>query len=274
MDGSRQADRPMGDVASTLRDIEKLQKDRRHRDARKSFFVEGVRNFVRVVDHGFEISLVFYSEKLLTAPLARKFVRRLRRSGVSTLRVSPEEFRSGSRAHRASGVGAIVRQRWHTLETAGTDRGLCWIVLGKVRSPGNLGTLIRSSEAVGGAGFILLDRSVDPYDPSVVRASMGSLFGQRFVRTRPPDLRQWSRRHRRQIIGASPESRNDFHRFDYPSEALLFLGEERRGLSLDQRSICDDLVGIPMIGEADSLNLGVAGSLLMYELLRRSPRAG
>jgi len=104
-------------VPQTLAEIKRLQTDQRYRDANGLFFIEGVRNFVQVADNKFDIALILYSERLLIAPLARKLVRRFRRSGIPVVKVSPEEFRSISQMPRVSGVGAIVRQRWTLLDT-------------------------------------------------------------------------------------------------------------------------------------------------------------
>ena len=146
-------------------------------------------------------------------------------------------------------------------------------MLEAVRSEGNLGSLLRTSEAIGGAGFILVGPRIDPFAPAVVRASMGALFGQTFIRTNDHSLRNWVRRHRCRVIGASPDGSAELHRFDYPRPTILVLGEERQGLTTFQRGLCSDLVRIPMVGVADSLNLAVAGSLLLYEVYRaRSAR--
>ncbi|GAB1540186.1 RNA methyltransferase [Scytonema sp. NUACC21] len=256
------------DVEATLAEVQKLQFDRKYRDASGLFYIEGVRNFVQAIDNGFDVSTILFSEKLLTAPVARKLVRHTRRKGVASIPVTPEQFRQISYTERASGVGAIVRQRWFKLRDVSPQAGLCWLALETVRSPGNLGTLIRTSEAVGGAGFIFIGGHVDPFDPDVVRASMGALFRQKFVRTGFPSLREWIRRQCCHAIGASPDGTTDFHQFDYPPSTLLFLGEERQGLTQQQRDLCQHLLRIPIVGTADSLNLAVAGSLLMYEVYR------
>lgn len=256
------------DVEATLTQVEKLQCNRAHRNASGLFYIEGVRNFVKAIDNNFDISAIVFSEKLLTAPLARKLVRRSRRAGVPCISVTPEQFRRVSQTERASGVGAIAHQRWLKLHDILPQAGLCWVVLETVRSPGNLGSLIRTSEAVGGAGFIFIGTSVDPFDPDVVRASMGSLFNQKFVRTNLSALRHWLRHHDCSSIGASPDAIADFHQFNYPASTLLFLGEERQGLTPQQRDLCQHLVRIPMVGAVDSLNLAVAGSLLMYEIYK------
>jgi len=256
------------DAECTLYEIKRLQADRAHRDVRRTFFVEGVRNVVRAIENRFHIETLVYSEKLLIVPIARKMIRQLRRSGTPTLPVSPETFRQISTAHHASGVGAIIAQRWSPLHGTSPTAGLCWVVLEEVRSEGNLGTLIRTSEAVGGAGFILVGARIDPFDPDVVRASMGALFGQTFIRTNDLSLRNWLRRHHCRVVGASPDGSAELHHFEYPRPTILVLGEERSGLTPFLRHLCADLVRIPMAAAADSLNLGVAGSLFLYEVYR------
>ena len=192
----------------------------------------------------------------------------MRRHGSKTINLTPEEFRSISQTERASGIGAIAYQHWSKLHHINPHSALCWVVLETVRSPGNLGTLIRTSEAVGGAGLILLGSQIDPFAPNAVRPTMGSLFRQKLVRTNFQSLHHWIRRHSCRVIGASPAGKINFHQFKYPRSTLLFLGDERKGLTQQQRDLCQYLVRIPMVGETDSLNLAVAGSLLMYEVYR------
>lgn len=267
--------RPVLAAESPIVEVERLQTDRSHRDARRAFFVEGVRNVIRAVGRGYNIEAILQSDRLLTVRTARQLVRECRRSGIPVFGVSPEEFRKISKLHHASGVGAIVSQRWSRLHSISPKAGLCWIVLERVRSPGNLGSLMRTSESVGGAGFILVGDAVDPHDPAVVRGSMGSIFGQDLVRTDYASLRHWLRRHRCRLVGASPDGEHDLHRFEFPRPTILLLGEERKGIDPRQRDLCPHLVRIPMVGWPDSLNLAVAGGLLVYEVFRaRSARVG
>jgi len=255
-------------IAPTLAHAARLQRDRRYRDTHDQFFVEGVRNFVTAVDHGCTVDALLYSERLLTSPVACKLVRRLKRAGVQFARVSPEQFRSVSHAERASGVAAVLRQNIQDLAHVPPGDSPCWVVLSHVRAPGNLGTLIRTAAAVGAAGFILLGNSVDPFDTAVVRASMGALVRQAFVRASIEQLRDWASQHQLQVIGASPDGTLAYDQLRYTHPTLLLLGEERGGLSAEQRTICRQIVRIPMVAGADSLNLGVAGSLLLYAIVR------
>ena len=232
------------------------------------FFVEGVRNVVHAIESGFQIETLVYSEKLLIVPIARRLVRDRRRSGTPTFEVTPEVFRQISMTPRASGVGAVVAQRWSPLHHTSPKAGLCWVVLEAVRSEGNLGSLIRTSEAVGGAGFILAGPPYRPLRPcgrprldgGAVPAGLhpGERPGPQELGP-PPPLPCHRGRHRR--VGRPPPLRlspADDHR----------PGRGAQGLTPAQRGLCTDLVRIPMEGAADSLNLAVAGSLLMYEVYR------
>ena len=254
--------------SEVLTQVAQLQSSRNFRDRHNLFYVEGVRNFMQVATSNFELATILYSEKLLTVTPARQLIRKLRRQGIKTIKLTPEQFRQISYTEKASGVAAIVKQRWTKLHQISPHKELCWTALEQVRSPGNLGTLIRSSEAIGGGGFILIGKNIDPYSPNVIRATMGALFHQKLIRTSYNSLTHWIRRHSCQVIGASPEGKIDFHRFKYPRSTILFLGEERKGLTKNQQDLCNHLIRIPMVGKSDSLNLGVAGSLLLYEVYK------
>jgi len=265
--------RPISQQAlDTFSLIHSLQSNRKTRDQQKAFFIEGVRNFVQVCDHQYTLNNIIYSEKLCTSALARKLVRQRRRAGTPTLSVSPEQFRSISKTERASGVAAIVKQRWGQLNDINHTQG-SWLIFDHVRSSGNLGTLIRSAEAFGNTGFIFLGNSIDPYSPDIVRASMAAVFRQTFIRSNNTSLKSWLKKHNHAPIGASPEAQSSFQSINYPQPCFLFLGNERKGLSTVQRHMCSSLVSIPMVGQGDSLNLGVAGSLLLYEVFRSSGMA-
>jgi TrmH family RNA methyltransferase len=164
------------EFAHVLPKVRKLQSNRQFRDSKKLFFAEGIRNFVEAVDHHFPVETIIYSEKLLISPVARKMVRRLKQGGTPFARVSPEEFRKISITERASGIAAIFRQPILKLGEVKPDDSICWTAISDIRSSGNLGTLIRTSAAVGAGGVILIGEHVDPFDPGVVRATMGALF--------------------------------------------------------------------------------------------------
>jgi RNA methyltransferase, TrmH family len=260
------------DIAPVLAKIKKLQGDRTYRDHQGLFFVEGIRNFVSAVDCSFSIDTLLYCEKLLISPIARKMVRRLKRAGVPFARVSPEQFRQISQTERASGVGAILRQHAQRLDQTNPNESLCWVALSRIRSLGNLGSLMRTSAAIGAAGFIFIGDGIDPYDPNVIRATMGALFNQRIVRANAEQFRRWIKSHRLQVVGASPDGQLNYDQIRYARPTILLLGNERTGLTEGERLLCRHIVCIPMKEGVDSLNVAVAGGLLLYEVFRSSLR--
>lgn len=254
-------------TAELIARFDELYGDRRARDRHGLFVIEGLRNFRLAVDGGWEIVAVLVSRTLLKSSACLQQVRALEQNGVPVARASPEEFRAVSRAEHASGIAAVVRQRVLPLHEL-PRRGVCWLVVSRLRAHGNLGTLLRTSAAVGGEGLIVLGGHVDPFDPAVVRASMGALFRQQVVRTGAKQLSHWARRHRLQVVGASPEgSCAPYYEVQYRAPTLIVLGEERRGLE-DLTGLCHQLVRIPMGPDTDSLNVAIAGSLILYEVVR------
>jgi len=253
----------------------RLLQRRDERERTGLFLAEGMRFVAQAAEAEGEIETVVVAPELLTHPFGQKVARRLRRAGVRSLEVTPEVFHSFSLTEEPQGIAAVVRQRWEPLDRVLPSDGLCWTALSTVHSPGNLGTLLRTSDAVGGAGLILLSPDADPYDPATVRATMGALFSQRFVRATAAELRRWKERHRCALVGTSPAAEEDYHTAAYPPAVVLFMGGERRGLSPEELALCDRVVRIPMVGRSDSLNLAVAAGVLLYELFnqRRVPGA-
>ena len=212
------------------------------------------------------------ARKLLLNPLGQKMARRLKQKGVPCRSVPGDSFLEISYAPEPQGIGAIVRQRWIPLSEARPRDGLCWVALHEVRSPGNLGTILRTCDAVGAAGLILVGDRPDPYHPATVRASMGAIFHQRLVRTNHDGLGRWVARHGCTVVGTSPRADIRFDELGYSGPTVLFVGAERGGLSRREEELCDVIVRIPMVGHSDSLNLGVAASLMLYEVFRGRAR--
>jgi TrmH family RNA methyltransferase len=141
-----------------------------------------------------------------------------------------------------------------------------WVALSNVANPGNLGTIIRTCDAVGIEGIILLDRSTDPYDPTALRASMGAHFSIKLVKAGFQELVAWKQTNRLALIGTSDGAELDYHLARYPQKFVLLMGSEREGLTSNQMEQCDLMVRIPMLGRSDSLNLAVATGVILYEM--------
>ena len=143
------------------------------------------------------------------------------------------------------------------------------LVVEQLRSPGNLGTILRTAEAVGCKAAVFVGPLSDPFCPSAVRASMGSLFAIPVVRTSAAQFREWATRRGVVCIGLSPEAKPVWASKPVDSPVALLIGEERKGLSTTMRSMCDATISLPMVGQADSLNVAIATGVILYEFARR-----
>ncbi len=243
---------------------------RSERERSGLFYIEGVRFIAQTLAQKVAVDTLIYAPSLLTNSVGVRLVREQKRAGGRCLEVTPEVLHSISLNDDPQGIGAIVPQRWTKLENIEPSRDLCWIALETVQSAGNLGTIVRTSEAVSGAGIILIGDNADVYDPATVRASMGAMFSQRFVRTSMSEFLTWKAQQGCLLVGTSPSAKTVYHEVELRAPLVLFMGWERKGLSVEQQNACDIMVKLPMIGKSDSLNLAVATGVMLYEVLRQS----
>jgi TrmH family RNA methyltransferase len=144
-----------------------------------------------------------------------------------------------------------------------------WVVAQSLRDPGNLGTILRTGDAVGAGGLILIDDCVDPFSVESVRASMGALFTQSITQARWSEFMHWLREGPGELIGTSLKATHDYQEPRYQSPSFLLVGNEAQGLPEAYEAECDLLVKMPMLGKADSLNAAVACAVMAYELLNQ-----
>jgi TrmH family RNA methyltransferase len=258
-------------IASRNNPKVKAIRDLRHRKERERsglFFVEGIHLVAAAIELCAAIELLVVAPDLLASRFARDLLREQRQRGVACLEVAVEVFESLASKETAQGIGAVVRQRWEALERV-RPAGDCWVALEAIHYPGNLGTVLRTGDAVGAAGAILLGPTTDPYDPAAVRASMGAIFAQRLVRAGLDEFAAWTRRHSCTVVGASPAAALDYQSVTYRPPLVLLMGSEPRGLSDEGLGLCDTIVSIPMVGHNDSLNLSVAASVMLYEVFNQ-----
>jgi TrmH family RNA methyltransferase len=144
-----------------------------------------------------------------------------------------------------------------------------WIVAQALRDPGNLGTILRTGDAVGAGGIILIDDTVDPFSVEAVRATMGALFTQRIATASWEDFIVWLRSGPGQLIGTSLQAELDYQAPRYEKPAFILVGNEAQGLPPAYEAECDLLVKMPMLGKADSLNAAVATAVMAYEVINQ-----
>ena len=239
------------------------------RDRQQCYWIEGIRNFIHAFESGCRFEAVVHCPVLLKSVVVEKMLRQQIPGHTARLRVTPQDFRSLLNGARASGIGAIVRQRWHRLEQLDPHGGLCWLIVEQIRSPGNLGSLLRTAAAVDVAGVICIGNQTDPFDPAVVRASMGALWKLPLLRTSATRFREWVRQYAIQVVGLNPAASTEWTQLAVTAPCAIAVGEERQGLTPLLQALCETTVSLPMSNQIDSLNVTVATSIMLYELLRQ-----
>jgi RNA methyltransferase, TrmH family len=248
--------------------IRKLR-DRKERMQTGLFYIEGLRIVAEALRTGASLEYLVVAPDLLTSNFGRGLLGDPLLANVPVYEVNANTFSSFSLKEGPQGLGAVVQQRWASLGTVGNTKDQNWIALDSVADPGNLGTILRTSDSAGWAGAILLDHAVDPFDPTSVRASMGAIFSQQLVKANLDDFTQWKCSAQIPIVGATGSANDDYHRVQYPQPCILLMGSERQGLSDRHLALCDTIVRIPMVGRSDSLNLSVATALVIYEIFNQ-----
>jgi TrmH family RNA methyltransferase len=248
--------------------------DRRSRHRTRLFLVEGPQLLEAALAAGAGITLLAVAPELLGAG-GKAMVRRAQKHGDPALiEVTPQVLESISPRHWRPGVVAVVRQRFRTLDELDARSDDCFVAAKEIGEPWSIGTILRSGDAVGGRGVILIGDSVDPYHPTAVRASLGAAFSQLVVRASFSDLRKWKSGTGCLIVGTSPDAATDYRDARYPMPVVLLMGSERVGLSPEEQGICDQVVRIPMLGRCESHHVVVAAAIVLYEIARqREPQA-
>ena len=239
------------------------------------FLAEGLRAVIQALQSGTIIERIVYNPDELVSNLGRQTLQDAKTTGVPLLEVNSEVFDSLARKEKPQGILAVVHQKWQRLSEFPEPPVGLWIGLEAIQNPGNLGTILRISDAVGASGIVLLENSTDPYDPIAVKASMGSVFTVPLYKATQTELLSWlGENSNLKAIGTSDRGAKDFSLFTYPEDCLLLMGSERQGLSEELLAVCSDTVAIPMAGACDSLNIAVATGIIAYQTyLQKRARA-
>jgi TrmH family RNA methyltransferase len=233
------------------------------------FVAEGAALLVTARDAGWKPKMLAFLVASAAGGMARDLVRWAEDAGAECLEVSEAILSKLAAKDNPQTMLAVFEQAWKPLPPAaspGVDT--LWVGLEGVRDPGNLGTIIRTADAAGAAGIVLIGACVDPYSREAVRATMGSIFNVPLVRASVPDTLSWTRHWSGDIVGAHLRASADFRSVAYRQPTLLLMGSEGPGLSPELSASCTRLVRIPMAGRIDSLNLAVATGLMLYEIRR------
>lgn len=244
---------------------------KKYRVREGAFFVEGIRVVLTALEQAAPVETIICAPELLTSDVALQAIESYRSQGGQVATVTADVFQSISARENARGLGAIITTQVKSPADFVVRDDDIFVAVENVSDPGNLGTIVRTVDAVGAAGVILVGQSTDPFHPTAVRASMGALFSAPIATAENFDeLWLWTREQRLQTIATSAHATHTFWDAGYRLPTLLLLGSEGEGLSEEVQARADLSVNIPMYGVSSSLNLAVAAGLLLYEIRRVS----
>jgi TrmH family RNA methyltransferase len=245
----------------------KLLRALRDKKARRSeglFLAEGLRILTEARDSGRLPEIVAFSAEGARHPLAAEIIAATEAAGGDAIETSPDILSKMSGKDNPQMLIGAYRQPDTALERIDRSKAPLWIVVQALRDPGNIGTILRTGDAVGAGGLILVDDCADPFSVEAVRASMGAAFTQAVAAARWPEFLAWLRGGDGQLVGTSLRASTDYLAADYRSPCFLLIGNEQQGLPADYEAECDLLVKIPMAGRADSLNAAVAAAVMAF----------
>lgn len=248
--------------------IRKLS-ERKFREQQGEYYIEGLRIVGEAFEQGADLAALIYSPELLSSEFGQKLVSEAQAKGLEVLDLSAEVFERLSLKENPQGIAAIGRQNFAPISTFVPAEDDLWIALDSVQDPGNLGTILRTGDAAGCRGLILLDHSTDPYDPTCLRASMGAVFNMKIVKARLAEFADWKKKNGVQAAGTSDKASVYYRDYSYRKPLVLLMGSEKMGLTPEHLKICDTVVSIPMLGKSDSLNLAVATGIVLYEIIHQ-----
>ena len=244
-------------------------KQKKYRQKEGAFFVEGLRVVLAAIETETLIDTLLYCPELLQSEVGLEAIQDQISLGVPAVQVQKEVFQSISSRENPVGVGAVVPIIWRQIDDWLVDKGDIYVGLDRVSEPGNLGTVCRTLDAVGGAGMVLIGNSVDPYHPTAVKASMGTLFSVPVAKVaRIKTLLDWANRNSVSVVASSSRAERSYWEASYDLPLLLLIGSEKTGLGQEILEKADISVQIPMGGSATSLNLAVAAGLMLFEIRR------
>ncbi len=233
------------------------------------FVAEGARTVREALDHGVVPEMLAYRADQRDQPAVAGVRKAAGDAGALLLEVSPSVLEKISQRDNPQSVIGVFRQRLLKLSALDPSKAPIWLALEGVKDPGNLGTCVRTADAVGAGGVILIGTTCDPFSPEAVRATMGSIFAVPLFAAETDEAVEFLRRWPGTCVGTALQTETDYRTVAYKSPAMIVNGTEQSGLGPEIRAACGQLVKLPMRGRADSLNLSVAAGVMLYAVWHR-----
>ena len=249
-------------------------RDKKHRRREGLFMAEGLRILTEAREAGYLPQTLFFAGAAPAHPLLERLISETEASGGEAIETTADILHKLSGKDNPQVVLGVYAAFPTGLDRIDRSAADLWIVAQSLRDPGNLGTILRTGDAVGAGGLILVDECVDPFSVEAVRATMGALFTQRIATASWQEFITWLRAGEGELIGTSLNATQDYQQPRYGKPAFILVGNEAQGLPAAYEAECDTLVKIPMLGKADSLNAAVATAVMAYEVINQWRRGG
>ncbi len=251
-----------------IKDIKALTQ-KKSREETGTFMAEGLKLVIDALELGWTIRTLVYAKAAKGKPLVEQVAARTVAAGGLVLEVNEKVLSSVTRRDNPQMVVGIFDSRWTPLRDIRPKEGETWVALDRVRDPGNLGTIIRTADAAGASGVILVGEATDPFSLETVRATMGSVFAVPVTRATPEEFLAWKKTAGVSVVATHLAGAVDYRTVDYRKKpVVLLMGNEQSGLPDVLAREADALARIPQAGRADSLNLAVATAVMLFEARR------
>lgn len=251
-----------------IKDIKGLS-SKKDREETGTFMAEGLKLVIDALELGWNIRTLVYAKEAKSKPLVEKAALKTVASGGLVLEVTEKVLSSITRRDNPQMVVGIFDQQWKSLRDIKPEANQTFIALDRVRDPGNLGTVIRTADAAGASGVILVGDCTDPFSLETVRATMGSVFATPVTKCTVAEFLSWKKSAGVSVVATHLAGSVDYRTIDYKKKPVVILmGNEQSGLPDDLASKADQVARIPQEGRADSLNLAIASAIMIYEARR------
>ena len=248
---------------ATVKRLRSLR-DKKARRAERMFLAEGLRIIAEARDSGRLPEIIAFSTEGAKHPLAADIIAATEAAGGDAIETTPDILSKMSGKDNPQLLLGAFSQPEMELERIDRSAAPLWICAQALRDPGNIGTILRTGDAVGAGGLILIDDCADPFSVEAVRASMGAIFTQQVALARWEEFLPWLRSGPGQLVGTSLKATDDYLDARYEPPCFLLIGNEQQGLPQSYEAECDLLVKIPMAGRADSLNAAMAAAVMAF----------
>jgi TrmH family RNA methyltransferase len=254
-----------------IKNVVKLRQ-RSHRDELGLMIVEGYRELKRSLDNKHYPAELYFCKDLFQGENEGSLIQRCTDAGASLFECTPPVFEKIAYRDRPEGLLAVAPQMLRSLAGLSIPENALLIVAEAIEKPGNLGTILRSADAAGVNAVLVCDKCTDINNPNVVRASIGTIFSVPVIETTTDEALTWLRTRRFQVVAATPHTEKLFWDVDLTGNTAIVVGTEQYGLSNVWLNESQLKVKIPMLGQADSLNVASATTILLYEAVRQRKR--